>query len=154
MAGTYRAYGGYKTVQVLSGGTVRDVQYQPATTLPNGLGFAYSIPYDSYLAGDGGGLLDVIATQLEELFSNGQMIASEATQDLDGNGLIADFVTATVQYDQTATGLPPITGAVDIPVQAFFNQDTGIGGFRVPGAKSPNEYVLEEYNRLVALAGG
>lgn len=154
MADNYTTFGGYKTIQVLAGGTVIDVQYQPASTVPHQLGFAYSIPYASYQSGDGGGLLDVIATQLEEIYSNGQMTASDGIQDIDANGLLSDFVRATVQYDQAAQGLPSSTTTVDIPITAFFSQETGIGGFTVPGAESPNQYVVDAYNLLAQLAGG
>jgi hypothetical protein len=144
----------YRTVKVLSQTDVVDVQYVSAVSSPSGFGFAYAVPYDAWLADGGGGLLDVIAVQLEQIGSNGQMVASSATQDLDKNGLLQDYVSAVVEYDRSAQGLPPLSGTVEIPVQAFFSQDTGIGGFTVPGAVSPNQYVVDEWDRLATLAAG
>lgn len=144
----------YRTVKVLSATDVVDVQYVSAISLPSGFGFAYAVPYDSWVSGAGNGLLDVIATQLEQIGSNGQMVASSPVQDLDANGLLVDYVAAVVEYSQAAQGLPPLQGTANIPVQAFFGQDTGIGGFHIPGSQSPNQYVVDEYDRLQALAGG
>ena len=73
-------------------------------------------------------------------------------QDVDASGLLVDLVEVVVEYDRTAQGLPPLQGTVQIPIQAFFSQDTGIGGFHIPGGESPNQYVVDEYNRLAALA--
>lgn len=144
----------YRTVKVLSATDVVDVQYVTAISTPGGFGFAYAVPYQSWVSGAGNGLLDVIAVQLEQIGSNGQMVASTPTQDLDKNGLLVDYVSAVVEYDRSAQGLPPLSGTVEIPVQAFFSQDTGIGGFTVPGAKAPNQYVVDEYDRLATLAAG
>lgn len=144
----------YRTVKVLTQTDVVDVQYVSAVTSPNGLGFAYAVPYASWLSGAGNGLLDVIAVQLEEIFANGEIVASSPVQDLDASGLLVDYVSVIVQLDRTAQGLPPLNGTVNIPVDAFFSQDTGIGGFHVPGTVAPNQYVVDEYQRLQTLAGG
>lgn len=152
MADQFWVVNSFRTVQVLSATSVQDAEYATCQTIPNGLGFAYAVPYESWKAGDGGALLEVIAGQLENMAvaNGGHVAASTATQDIDLNGLLTDTVDATVVYDRSAVGLPPLYGTVSIPVQAFFNQDTGIGGFHV--GESPNQYVLDEYNRLAALA--
>lgn len=146
----------YRTVKVLSPTDVLDVQYVSAITTPHGLGFAYAVPIDSWneSPGNANGLLDVIAIDLEGIYTGGHLVASTPVQDLDRNGLLQDFVAAVVEYDRTAQGLPPLQGTVNIPVDSFFTSEVIPGGFGVPGAKSPAEYVAEEYALLAALAAG
>ena len=149
--------GSYRTVKVLSGQTVLDVQYVTCVTIPTGMTFAYGVPWDSWQggAGPGIGLLDSIATQLEEMATNLHVVAGSATQDLDANGLLEDFVSVTVEYDRSSSGLPPLYGTVNIPVNNFLISDTGIGGLVIPppGGLTPNEQVQAEYARLQQLAG-
>lgn len=153
MADSFYVINSFRTVQVMSPTVVLDVQYATCATIPNQLGFAYAVPLDAWKAGDAGGLLDVIAGQLEGIYSGGQISASSPIQDIDQNGLLSDTIDVVVKYDRTAAGLPALFGTVNIPVQAFFSQETGIGGFHVPGSESPQQYVTDEYQRLAALAG-
>ena len=149
---SYIPLGSYRTIQVMSATQVLDVQYVTCTTIPHGFGFAYAVPLASWLAGAGEGLLAVIADELELIASNGEAVASSPVQDIDASGLLVDLVEVVVEYPMVAQGLPPLQGTVQIPIQAFFAQDTGIGGFTIPGAKAPNQYVVDEYNRLATLA--
>lgn len=144
----------YRTVKVLTPTDVVDIQYVTCISMPSGFGFAYGVPHDEYVASSGVGLLDVIAVQLEEIGANGQMVASSPVQDLDKNGLLQDYVAAVVEYSRTAQGLPPLQGVVNIPINNFFAQDTGIGGFTIPGVEAPNQFVVDEYQRLATLAQG
>lgn len=154
---SFYAIGSYRTVKVLSGQTVLDVQYVTSATIPTGITFAYGVPWDSWQGGTGPGigLLDSIATQLETMVTDLHVIAGTATQDLDANGLLEDFVTVTVEYDRAATALPPLYGSVNIPINNFLITDTGIGGLQIPppGGLTPNEQVQAEYARLEQLAG-
>ena len=150
----------FRTIQVLGPTLTQDAEYAVCSTVPHGFGFAYAVPIDSWAppgAPPGSGpdpaavqLLDVIATQLEALAANGEAVGSVPVQDVDRNGLITDAVDVTVAYDRSAQGLPTLYGTVTIPIQAFFNQETGIGGFHV--GEPPNQYVVDEYHRLAALA--
>ena len=146
----YLVINSFRTVQVLSNTTVLDAEYVVAQTQPHGFGFAYAVPLTSWLSGAGEGLLAVIADELELLASNGQAVGSVPVQDVDNNGLLTDAVDVTVAFNRDAQGLPPLYGSVVIPIQAFFGQNTGIGGLHV--GESPNQYVVDEYNRLAALA--
>lgn len=150
---SYWVVNSFRTVQVLSATTVQDAEMVTAQTIPSGLTFAYAVPIEAWLAGTGEALLDVIATQLEgmSVASGGHVAASTPTQDIDLNGLLTDTVDVTVVFDRSSASLPPLYGTVAIPIQAFFNQQTGIGGFHV--GEAPNQYVVDEYNRLAALAG-
>lgn len=154
MAITTTILDSYRTIKVMGPESVLDVQYCTCQSIPHGLGFAYAVPRDTYLAGDALGLLDVISSQLEEIYSNGEMVASSPLQDLDANGLLQDWVAAVVSLDRTGQGLPPLTSTVNIPVDAFFAQETGIGGFTIPGSEAPNKYVADEYALLEQLNGG
>lgn len=144
----------YRSIQVMSQTLTLDCEYCICQTIPHQLGFNYAVPYDTFKAGDALGLLDVISTQLEGFYANGEVVASSGIQDIDKSGLISDWVAVVVEYNRDAQGLPPLQGTVNIPAQAFFNQETGIGGFHVPGSEPPNQYVVDEYDRLRALAGG
>ena len=146
----YGVINSFRTVLVLSNTTVLDAEYVVAQTIPHGFGFAYAVPIESWKADRAVGLLSVIADQLEALAANGEAVGSVPVQDVDNNGLLADAVDVTVAYDRAAQGLPPLYGSVTIPIQAFFTQETGIGGFHT--GEPPNQYVVDEYNRLAALA--
>lgn len=151
MADQYYVITSYRSIQVMSPTTILDCEYVTCATTPHGFKFAYAVPLDSWIKGDGTALLEVIASQLEALAANGEAIASQPIQEVDANGLLSDSVEVVVQYDRTAQGLPPLQGTVAIPIQAFFNQSTGIGGLTV--GEAPNQYVVDEYNRLAVLAG-
>lgn len=144
--------GSYRTIKVMSATQVLDVQYVTCTTVPHGFGFAYAVPLTSWLTGAGEGLLAVIADELEIIASNGQAVASSPVQDVDASGLLVDLVEVVVEYNRTAQGLPSLQGTTQIPVEAFFAQETGIGGFTIPGATFPSQYVADEYTRLATLA--
>jgi hypothetical protein len=149
---SYQVVTSYRTVQVLSTTTVLDAEYVVCLTVPHGIGFAYAVPLDSWQSGAAGGLLDVIATQLEELAASNHVVGGVGVQEVDQQGLLYDAVDLTVEVDRSAQGLPPLDGVVTIPIQSFFAQDTGIGGFHIPGSVPPAQVVAEEYARLEALA--
>lgn len=157
MADNFYPLGSYRTVKVLSGNTILDIQYVTCATIPTGITFAYGVPIDSWQGGTGPGigLLTDIATQLEEQVTNLHVIAGSANSDLDANGLLQDFVSVTVEYDRSAQGLPALYGTVNIPVNNFLSTDTGIGGLVIPpaGGLTPNQQVQAEYERLGQLAG-
>ncbi len=147
MADSFAVVNSFRTIQVLSATSILEAEMVTCLTIPSGLGFAYAVPIESWVSGAGEGLLDVIATQLEEMSvaSGGHVAASTPTQDIDLNGLLTGTVDATVEYSRASAGLPPLYGTVSIPIQAFFSQETGIGGFHF--GESPNQY-----DRLATLA--
>lgn len=150
MPEAYTVVTSYRTVKVLSQTEVLDAEYVLCTTVPHGFGFAYAVDIADWKRDQAVGLLEVIALQLEALAANGEAVGSVAVQDVDNSGLLTDAVEVTVAYDRSAQGLPSLYGSVTIPIQAFFNQETGIGGFHI--GEPPNQYVVDEYNRLAALA--
>jgi hypothetical protein len=154
VAAAFTTLSAYKTVQVLSPTVVQDVEYVTAQSIPNGLGFAYAVDYESWQSGEGMGGLILLAQALEAIFEQGQISGSEPLQDIDANGLLSDFVSITVSYDQSAVGLPALTEVVDVPISAFIAQNPGIGGVVIPGVELPNDYVTAAYARLQTLAAG
>src|SRR5690349_137074 len=117
MPTNFYTQGSYRTVKVMDGLTTLDIQYVSAVTIPSGIGFAYGVPYDSWQAGSGPGIgiLESLAGQIEILVSGHHVVAGTATQDLDANGLLQDFVSVVVEYDRGGTAAPLQT-TVDIPV--------------------------------------
>lgn len=157
MADNFYVLGSFRTIKPITGLTTLDVEYVTCATIPSAMTFAYGVPIDSWQGGTGPGigLLTSIATGLEELVTNLHAVAGMAVQDQDRNGLLQDAVAVTVEYDRSASGLPPLYGTVNIPVNDFLTVDTGIGGLVIPpsGGVTPNERVQREYARLEALAG-
>ena|ERR1051326_3380408 len=157
MADSFYVIGSYRTVKVLTGQTVVDVEYVTCATIPTGITFAYGVPIESWTFEPQAGidLLNVIATQLEEMVTNLHVVSGTAISDLDQSGLLQDYVAVTVEYDRAAQGLPPLYGTVNIRIDNFFLTETGIGGLVItpPGGLTPNAQVQQEYARLQALAG-
>src|SRR6185437_2383125 len=124
MPTNFYTQGSYRTVKVMDGLTTLDIQFVSAVTVPTGIGFAYGVPYDSWQAGSGPGIgiLESIAGQLELLASGHHVVAGMATQDLDANGLLADFASVVVEYDRGAAG-PPLQTTVDIPIDLLVYED-------------------------------
>jgi hypothetical protein len=154
VAANYIAVGSYKTVQVLSGNVVQDIQYVTCETLPTGVGFAYPLNYQAYIDNGGGETLGNIATAIENLVTNNHVTAGTAEQDIDDNGLLVDYVDLVISYDQTALGLPALTGIAHVPITAFVGTELGIGGIVIPGIETPEQYCEQEYARLEGLAAG
>jgi len=155
MANNFIPLDSYRTVQVLSQTTVQDVQYVSAVTTGHGLGFAYPVPIDSWLADQGAALLGEIATELEDIWGHGQVYSSTPSQDIDANGLLQDYIDVTVYY--VRPGLPNLYGTVSIPA-AMFTSDVGEFGSIISAqggtVTTPNDMVAAEYARLAQIAGG
>jgi hypothetical protein len=156
MADSFYATTSYRTIKVIPPNSVLEIEYVSCATIPTGITFAYGVPYDGWQGGTGPGigLLDSIAVQLEQLVSNLDVVGGQATQDLDNNGTLADFVDLYVQYDRSAQGLPPLQETVTVNVNDFLTSETGIGGLVIPpsGGVTPTEAVQAAIARLEQLA--
>ncbi len=153
MADSWYPISSYRAVLVMSPTTVLDVEVVTSATIPTGVTFTYRVPYESWKEGAAGGLLDVIAVQIEEMVAGNHVVAGAPAQDQDASGLLVDYTDLIVEYDRGAQGLPPLQGTARVPMQNYFAADTGIGGFTIPGVATPAELVNAEYQRLAALAG-
>jgi hypothetical protein len=151
----YRVTDALRTIKVLPGDLVLDVEMVTIQTTPTGITATWGVPIDSYLGGAGAVLLGEIADGLEELVSNRHAIAGVATQRLDDAGFIADTVDMTIAY-VVPNGGPTLTGIATVSVD-YFTSDFGSFQNYIPAdqlPQSPADACDAEYNRLKALAGG
>jgi hypothetical protein len=153
MADAYFVQDSYKTTQVASGTQVVDVQYITCLTIPTGIGFAYAMIYTTWQNGPPYDALQAIAVLLEDLVTSAHVVAGQAVQDLDANGLLADYVDLIVELDRSAQGLTPLQGTVSMsmPFIQLWAIDPNIGN--ASGQPTPSAKCAEEYARLQALAG-
>jgi hypothetical protein len=151
-----------RTIKVLPGDEVLDVEYVSILTQPTLISASYAVPLDSYTSGAGADLLTVLADGIEELASNHHVIGGTGTQAISTSGFIVDVVDLTVAYAVPGGG-PTLTGVARVPVDWFFLAETGIGGLSFPGEPipgvvdvggTPADLVDAEYSRLKGLAGG
>jgi hypothetical protein len=154
MAAQFQTLSSYQTVQVLSANTVRNVQYTGNESLPTGIGYAYAIPLEVWKRNRGGDALGLIAGQLEYLAEHQHVVDGDAEQSIDASGLLADAVALVVEYDRSATGLPPLQGTVTIPVGDILLEASDPNIFNASGKPSAESLCQAEYDRLQALAAG
>jgi hypothetical protein len=153
MADAYFVQDSYKTTQVASGTQVVDIQYIVCLTIPTGIGFAYPMIYTTWQNGPPYVALQAIAVLLEDLVTSAHVVAGQAVQDLDANGLLQDYVDLIVQLDRSAQGLTPLDGTVSMSMSfiQLWAIDPSIGN--ASGQPTPSAKCAEEYARLQALAG-
>lgn len=154
MADNYWVQDSYKSTQSLTQNQVVDVEYVTISTIPTGITLSYAMPYQIWKEGPPYDSLEGMATELENLVTNGHVVAGNAVSDLDANGLLADYVDLIVQYDQTTPGRPPLQGTVSIPVGIILLQATDPEFFGAGHIATPGQLVGEEYGRLAGLAAG
>lgn len=154
MADTYTVLDSYKTIQVISNTQVADIQYISAASVPTGIGFLYSMAYTVWQNGPPYVVLEEIATLLEDLVNSAHVVAGQGVQDLDKNGLLADYQELVVEYDRGPQGLPPLQGTVSMAMGVFSLWATDPSIADQLGQPTPAQVCGAEYNRLKALAGG
>ena len=154
MAGNYFVLDAYKTIQVLAQNKVADVEYVTISTIPTGITLSYAMPHEVWTQGPPYTALDLMAAELENLVTNYHVVAGNAVQDLDKNGLLTDYVDAVIEYDRAATGLPPLQGTVSLPVSLLYLEATDPTLANAEQATPPGALCEAEYLRLQALAGG
>lgn len=139
------------TVQVWSPTLVTDAVLCTFMSSPSGSVLIRTVPESSFVADQGKLLLDSLSAHVEQLLQAGVAIDAAGTQRPDNNGLLLDAVLFTVAYVPPYAAPGQITGTIEIPVD-IIDADTGI--LRGAGAATAPELLLQEYNRLKALAGG
>lgn len=154
MAGSFYPVSSYRSVEVVSGTQVEDVEVVTSATIPTGIRFTWAVPLTVWEADSGIPTLTSIADYLEGLVANNHVIGGTDSQDFDANNLLANFVDLTVAYDRSAQGLPTLTGVASVPITdivvfAAGSAAQGFGG----GVADPTGPVDAEYSRLAALAG-
>lgn len=143
----------FRTTQVLSSTLVAQVEMATCQTVPTGIAFTYGVPVDAFGAlgtGPGAGILDSIATQIEELVSNMGVVGGYPGDTLDPSNLVTQNENLVVGY-VTPQG-NTVYGTATIPMSAFVSSETGIGGVTI--GKTPGQYVQDVIATLESLAGG
>lgn len=148
---SYTLQSSYDTVQVFSASEVVEAIYCTIATNGHGAVVNRTIPKRNF--GSGGadvGMLDSLATAVDQALDGGLAIAATGVQDVDASNLIMDAVQFTVQYVPAAPTIGPLTTTVTIPVDVV-TADTQFGSFLTGGSMS--EQLQAAYNNLKALAG-
>lgn len=155
MAGSFYPVTSYRSVEVVSGTQVEDVEVVTSATIPTGIRFTWAVPLTVWEADSGIPTLDSIATYLEGLVTDNHVVGGTDSQDFDTNNLLANFVDLTVAYDRSAQGLSPLYGTVSVPITSIvvFAAGSAAQGFGGGGVSDPTIPVDAEYARLAALAG-
>ena len=128
MASSYSPQGSYKDIQVLSPTQVVDVMMLTAYTVPSNIYFEVPVPMEAFNNGSGPEYLATTATGLEELNAGLDVSSVVWAQDLDSNGLIADYAVATVTIPTPQGKVGPFSTEVQIPLgllgtdPAIYNQ--------------------------------
>lgn len=148
MATDYTVVSQRRTVQVLSQTQVADVEEVGFISHPSGTYAQREVPYISWLASGSDAWIEPLAAAIEGLFSGGLASAASFVQDVDTNGLIADFLDFTVTYQPTGGLGLPMSTEVRIPVTAL-TLDTQFGSFL---GTSPADQLRAAYDALVATA--
>lgn len=139
------------TVQVYSPALAEQALLVTFHSYPSGSVLLRSIPETAYDKGDGGALCESLSAAVEQILGEGIAVAAAGSQALDDSGLIYDAVTFTVEYVPSYASPGRITNDISIPVNTI-TLDTQFGS--IPGLETAPELILDEYNRLKALAGG
>lgn len=128
MAASYIPQGSHRDIQVVSPTQVIDVQVDTGLTVPSSIYFQVPIPLEAWKAGSGPEYMATTATGLEELAAGLDVVNVYTTQDLDANGLVADFAVATVQIPTPKGKIGPFQTDVYVPIgllgtdPAIYNQ--------------------------------
>lgn len=150
MAG-YTLQSSYDTVQVFSPTEAVDSIFCTIVTDGSGSVVQRTIPKDSFGTGRDVGLLESLATAVDDAISGGLATGAVGTQDVDDQGLIMDAVTFTVTYTPSQPTIGPLTTTVTIPVNVL-TADTQFGSFL--GGGSATDRLGAAYDNLRTLAGG
>lgn len=148
---SYSLQGNYSTVRVLTPSLVQPIEYATIQTQPSGV--IASLPVDEavFKGGGAGPELTAFADAIEQLMARTEVIAGIGSQQLDPNGLLADYVTFTVQYVGPNTAASGVTAEADVPVGILNFTDAEIGTTFLGEAVA---IITAAYDALRAAAGG
>lgn len=141
----------YDTVQVLSATSAVDVIYCTIVTSGSQSVVQRAVPKTEFTNDQGAGILDSLATAVDDAISGGLASFAVGTQGVDPQGLIYDAVTFTVEYTPNYPTAAPLTTTVEVPVDVL-TADTSFGGFLTGGSAA--DRLRAAYDSLVKLAGG
>lgn len=148
---SYSIVGSYSTVQVITPSLVQPIQYTTIRTQPSGVVAAIALDQAEFNAGTSTPLLTAFADAIEQIMSRTEVIAGIGTQQLDANGLLADYVTFTVQYVGPNTASSGVTAEADVPVGMLNFTDGAIGSLLL---QEVDAIIATAYDALAAAAAG
>lgn len=147
----YRLISSYDTVQVLSATQAVDAIYCTIVTAGSGSTVQRTVPKSEFAQDHGAGILNSLASAVDDAISGGLAVGATGIQDIDGEGLLFDAVVFTIQYTPAYPTAEPLTTTVTIPVDVL-TADTSFGGFLTGGSAA--DRLQAAYQHLVTLAGG
>jgi len=150
MAAAYVVVSQNREVAVLGPTVVLDVQKVGISTQPHGVVVEYPVPLQLWPDGGGAQLLETLASGIEQQISEGLMVGGSYVQDYDDNGLLVDYLDATVRWEDPNKIRPPQETSVLIPLEAFV---AAIDPFFGGGPASPAAILSAAYDNLARTAG-
>ena len=151
MATNYDLLTSSSSIQVLSPTLTQPIVDVTMQTKPHGVIMDYWVDQDAWDAGTAPAILEAVAGGVEHIMHSEPVIAAIGSQQLDANGLLAQYVTFTVAYQVPGSNAGPATVEVDVPV-GDFGQDT-IAGENF-GLADASTLIQDAYSKLKALAAG
>lgn len=148
---TYSILGSYKTVRVITPTFTEPIQYVTIQTKPSGVAAALPVDEADFKGGTSGAILQIFADAIETIMNHPEVIAGIGSQQLDPNGLLADYVTFTVQYVGPNTSSSGVTAEADVPVGMLNFTDGAIGALLL---EEVDAIIAAAYNALKSAAGG
>lgn len=148
---SYSIQGSYSTVQVITPSLVQPIQYTTIQTQPSGVVASIALDQLEFQAGTSAPLLIAFADAIEQIMANPVVIAGIGTQQLDPNGLLADYVTFTVQYTGAGAAGSGVTAEADVPVGMLNFTDGAIGALLL---SEVDAIITKAYDALASAAAG
>jgi len=148
---SYSIQGSYTTVQVITPTLTQPIQYTTIQTEPSKVIASIALDKIDFDAGTGATILGIFADAIETIMNHPEVIAGIGSQQLDENGLLADYVTFTVQYVGPNTPSSGVTAEADVPVGLLNFTDGAIGSLLL---QEVDAIIATAYNALKAAAGG
>jgi hypothetical protein len=149
MAQSYVLTGSTAGVQVLSTTSVVRVQYAEAVTRPSNIDFVFPIPLDLWAQNEGYDYLQEIASQIEQMISEGLAVGGSYIQEPDETGLLVDYMDFVVEYRPPSVGQGVFSTVVRVPLNTLL---AGIDPFfaALPGGAA--SLLSASLDRLRAMA--
>lgn len=150
MAKDYVVAGSRQSVQVISQTEVQPVQLVSIYTQPNGSYVVVPVPLAAWQAGQWASYVEPIAANIEELWKQTVISATNYVQDVDTSGLLASYVDFTVQLHDANKVPLPYTTVVRIPLSQLASK-TFFG--KPSGGTAPSTAILSAFAQLEKTAG-
>jgi hypothetical protein len=148
---SYTLQGSYSTVQVVSPSLTIPIQYVTLQTSPSNVIVSMAIDKAEFDGGTAGAILQIFTDAVEQIMQRPEVIGAIGNQQLDVNGLLADYVTFTVQYTGPGAAASGVTAEADVPVGILNFTDGAIGGLLL---SEVDAIIQSAYDSLAAAAGG